>query len=163
MTFDSRTFRDALGRFATGVCIVTTCDANGRPYGVTVNSFSSVSLDPPLVLFSLDRVSTSFDQFMRGSHFAVNVLCRGQMDLSRTFAATLADKWNGVPFVTWETGAPILPGSLASLECDAVAKHDAGDHVILVGRVRRLHCAEEGEPLLYFRGRYRDIEVPGSG
>ena len=161
MSFDPRQFRDALGRFATGVCIVTTKGLDGRPYGVTVNSFSSVSLDPPLILFSLDRGSTSFNAFMEGRHFAVNVLNRAQMSLSRTFAVTSGDKWNGVSFETWETGAPVLPGSLATLECDKAAVHDAGDHVILIGRVRRLHAMPDGEPLLYYRGQYRDLAAHG--
>jgi flavin reductase (DIM6/NTAB) family NADH-FMN oxidoreductase RutF len=157
MNLDSRQFRDALGRFATGVCIVTTRGSDGRPYGVTVNSFSSVSLDPPLVLFSLDRASTSFNAFVTGSHFAVNVLHREQMGLSRTFATTSDTKFEGVSHDAWDTGAPVLAGSLAVLECDKVAVHEAGDHVIVIGQVRRLFCEEEGEPLLYFRGRYHNL------
>src|SRR5271165_4233023 len=101
MKLDSRQFRDALGRFATGVCIVTTRGSDGRPYGVTVNSFSSVSLDPPLVLFSLDRASTSFNAFVEGKHFTVNVLHREQMALSRTFATTSDTKFDGVEHDAW--------------------------------------------------------------
>jgi flavin reductase (DIM6/NTAB) family NADH-FMN oxidoreductase RutF len=157
MNLDSRQFRDALGRFATGVCIVTTRGSDGRPYGVTVNSFSSVSLNPPLVLFSLDRASTSFKAFVEGKHFTVNVLHREQMALSRTFATTSDTKFDGVTHHAWETNTPVLVGSLAVLECDKVAVHDAGDHVILIGQVRRLTCEEEGEPLLYFRGRYHNL------
>jgi flavin reductase (DIM6/NTAB) family NADH-FMN oxidoreductase RutF len=161
MSLDSRHFRDVLGRFATGVCIITTRGADGRPYGVTVNSFSSVSLDPPLVLFSLDRGSTSFAAFMESSHFVVNVLHREQMALSRTFAVTSGEKFTGVVHETWETGSPVLAGNLATLECDKVAVHEAGDHVILLGQVRRLHCEAEGEPLLYFRGRYHNLGAHG--
>ena len=161
MSFDSRHFRDTLGRFATGVCIVTTRGGDGKPYGVTVNSFSSVSLDPPLVLFSLDRASTSFGAFMEAGHFVVNVLHREQMALSRTFAVTSDEKFAGLAYETWDTGSPVLAGNLATLECEKVACHDAGDHVIMVGHVRRLHSAQEGEPLLYFRGRYHNIGSHG--
>ncbi|HYM30168.1 MAG TPA: flavin reductase family protein [Candidatus Cybelea sp.] len=158
MTLNSRDFRDAMGRFATGVCIVTCKDMDGRPWGATVNSFSSVSLDPPLVLFSLDRAANCFTQFSSCRSFAVNVLRVEQVDLSRAFASQTNDKWNGVGYETWDTGAPILAGSLASLECDAVASHDGGDHVIFIGRVRRLSHGASGEPLLYFQGKYRALE-----
>jgi len=157
MPFASKEFRDALGCFATGVCVVTCQTADGRRHGVTVNSFSSVSLDPPLVLFSLDRGASTFAPFMEATHFAVNMLSREQIDLSRIFAERAADRWNGVEYETWETGSPILPGSLAALECDMHSRHDGGDHVIILGRVRGLRRWPDRAPLLYFRGAYQAL------
>lgn len=157
MSEDFRGLRDVFGRFATGVCIVTCADPHGNPCGVTVNSFSSVSLDPPLILFSLDRRRGSYERFVEARHFAVNVLERSQIDLSVTFARRDADKWHGLSYETWETGAPILPASLACMECDRIGEHQGGDHVIMLGQVRRSRCAPEGEPLLFFRGEYRAI------
>ena len=154
---DSRALRDALGRFATGVAIVTTRDAQRRPVGVTANSFSSVSLDPPLVLFSLARRAYSRSAFESFAAFAVNVLARGQHVLSSRFAAALADKWSGVEYDEGATGCPVLPGALAVFECALHAVHDGGDHVILVGRVVRLQAAGDGEPLLFWRGAYRAV------
>lgn len=154
--FDPRAFRDALGCFATGVCVVTCRAADGTPLGVTVNSFSSVSLEPPLVLFSLDRAGSCCADFVTAPSFAVNVLSERQIELSRTFAQSNGG-FAGIAFEEWDTGSPILPDCLSSLECDAHAAHDGGDHIILVGRVRRLSCVEDGQPLLYFRGRYSGL------
>ena len=157
VTFDSRELRDVLGCFATGVCVVTCCTAAGTPHGVTINSFASVSLDPPLVLFSLDRANTSLGQFHAGEHFASKVRSRQQQPLSRRFAAVGGDRWEGLAFETWGTGCPIFPESLAVLECEAYAHHEAGDHMLFLGRVLRLHRLHEGEPLLFFRGAYREL------
>ena len=133
--FDSRTFRNVIGNFATGVTVITTVDSEGGPVGLTANSFSSLSLDPPLVLFCLDRTVSSFDAFQANRHFAINILGAGQQDLSQSFARTGPDKWNGVAFDKWATGCPILKGCIANLECDVDSIHDGGDHVIVVGRV----------------------------
>jgi flavin reductase (DIM6/NTAB) family NADH-FMN oxidoreductase RutF len=157
MSQDFLALRDVFGRFATGVCIVTCSDMRQQLCGVTVNSFSSVSLDPPLILFSLDRRRGSYGQFISARHFAVNVLEKSQIDLSRIFATGGIDKWQDLSYETWETGAPILPNSLASMECDRIGEHQGGDHMIMLGRVRRTRCAMHGEPLLYFRGEYRAI------
>jgi len=146
-----------MGCFATGVCIVTCCTPAGPPHGVTVNSFTSVSLDPPLVLFSLDRANSSLAQFRLGRHYAVNVLRREQQHLSRRFASIGGDRWEGLRYETWASGCPIFADSLAVLECEAYAHHDAGDHVLFLGKVTRLHRLHDGEPLLYFRGGYRDL------
>ncbi|MCW5750382.1 MAG: flavin reductase family protein [Alphaproteobacteria bacterium] len=154
MQFDSRAFRDALGCFATGVAIITTRHADGQPEGVTVNSFASVSLDPPLVLFSLDRKARCFDCLHVAEHYAVHVLRADQADLSSAFATKGGVPWERIAWSPGMTGCPILPGALATLECAVHARHDGGDHVILVGRVLNLRCAD-GDPLLYFRGRYR--------
>lgn len=159
----SREFRDALGSFVTGVCIVTCRTAEGEPHGVTVNSFSSVSLDPPLVLFSLDRANTSFAHFHRAETFVIHVLSRGQEALSRTFARTDTDRFAGVAFATAANGAPLLPGSLATFECRKHAAYDGGDHEIIVGRVLNHAAGEAEEALLYFRGRYHALGQEKSG
>lgn len=153
MTFDAKDFRRALGCFATGITVVTTV-AENRPLGVTVNSFNSVSLDPPLVLFSLGRAGSALAAFQTARHFAVNVLCHDQQALSDRFASRAEAPWADVPYETWETGCPILPGVLSVFECELESTVDGGDHVIFLGRVRNIACAPEGKPLLYFRGGY---------
>ena len=140
--------------------MITCTDSGGKPHGVTVNSFSSVSLDPPLILFSLDRAASTFEHLTAASHFAVNILADDQTEVSRNFARTPGDRWSGVEFRSWDTGAPILAGALAALECDMHAQHDGGDHVIVVGRVRRLASRSEVMPLIYFRGRYCSLRDP---
>jgi flavin reductase (DIM6/NTAB) family NADH-FMN oxidoreductase RutF len=155
--FDARAFRDAVGWFATGVTVMSARAPDGTLYGVTANSFSSVSLDPPLVLWSLDKRSPSLKGFEVAGHFAVNILTQEQQGLSARFASTGPDKWQDIAHERWETGAPILPGSLASLDCTVTAIHDGGDHLIFVGRVLRLHANRHGKPLLFSRGSYRAL------
>lgn len=150
---DSRRFREVCGAYATGVAVITTLDASDTPTGVTVNSFSSVSLDPPLVQFSLDRTASVYGVFEDAGHFAVNVLARDQEWLSARFA-TNANGFIGVEYVGWDMGCPIIHGCLANLECSRYALHDGGDHIIILGHVRRLECVPAGEPLLFHRGRY---------
>ncbi len=157
MSVDPRTFRDAMGHFATGVTVVTMVRPDGAPDGVTVNSFNSVSLDPPLVLFSLRRQARSLRYFLDSAHFAVNILRDDQVELSRKFASPVQDLWDGVAYQTWESGCPILDGALASFECEIAAKHDGGDHVIFVGRVQRMAHSRRGKPLLYYRGDYKGL------
>ena len=154
---DPEAFRSALGCFATGITIVTAVAPSGELLGVTATSFNSVSLDPPLVLFSLHRAAYSLGAFTDGGHFAVNVLGGDQRELSVRFAKALIDKWSGVEYELWETGAPILKGCLAAFECRTRALYDGGDHVIFLGEVLRLRCAVDGQPLLYFGGRYRAL------
>ena len=156
MAIDPREFRDALGTFATGVTVVTCMSGDGKPIGLTANSFNSVSLDPPLVLFSLDRRSFSFAHFQSASHFAVNVLASSQQEISRHFARASEDKWRDIGFDVGGVGCPSLPGALAVFECSTHAIHDGGDHIIIVGRVERF-AHRPGEPLLYYRGRYARI------
>ena len=158
MSLDSRKFRDTVGSFATGVTIITTLDREGGPVGLTANSFASLSLDPPLVLFCLDRNVQSFEAFHANRHFAVNVLAEEQEELSRRFALTGAGKWRGVAFDAWGTGCPILRGCIANIECDVESIVEGGDHVIIVGAVVRTH-QEGGEvrPLTFFRGNYGGI------
>ncbi len=155
MKFDSQDYRTALGCYATGVAVVSVLDDEGLPRGVTVNSFNSVSLEPPLVSFCIDRAAFSFPCFQNAEHFVVNVLAEPQEALSVRFASPKPDKWDGIPYDVWESGAPILPGCLVNLECALDALHDAGDHIIVVGKVTKLAMGAAGSrPLLYFRGAY---------
>lgn len=154
---DPREFRNALGCFATGVTIITAVGARGQLLGITANSFNSVSLDPPLVLFSLDRKALSLWDFLSTGHFAVNVLAGHQAELSTRFARALVDKWSGVAWTTWDYECPILEGCHANFECSIAYTYTGGDHVIFVGRVERMHVDHEAPPLLYYRGRYRSL------
>jgi flavin reductase (DIM6/NTAB) family NADH-FMN oxidoreductase RutF len=154
--FDTLSFRNALGNFATGVTVVTAKGENGTLAGVTANSFNSVSLDPPLVLWSLDRSSPSLKVLEDASHFCVHILAEGQNDLCMKFAKSGDDKFSGVEFTEGLGGAPILDGCLACFECRNVVHHDGGDHVIIVGEVERFETAD-GEPLIFFRGKLGDL------
>ena len=158
INFDTRKLRDTFGCFATGVTVVSTVNGSGEFFGLTANSFTSLSLDPPLVLFCLDYKALSFDTFRETSHFVVNVLGEDQEELSAHFARSSVDKWNGVDYETWKTGCPVLPESIAVLECFTVARHEGGDHLIIIGQVERIRYDEsETKPLLYFKGRYGAI------
>lgn len=152
--FERRDFRRALGQFATGVTVVTTRTTDGRNVGITVNSFSSVSLNPPLILWSLSRQAQSFTDFANSSHFAVNVLEARQHHLSRQFSTPVPDKYAGVDFAEGKAGVPILGGALAYFVCRKVKQYDGGDHVIIVGEVEE-YKYNEGEPLVFHSGRYR--------
>jgi flavin reductase (DIM6/NTAB) family NADH-FMN oxidoreductase RutF/pimeloyl-ACP methyl ester carboxylesterase len=154
---DVRTLRDALGCFATGVTIVTALDGSGNPVGLTANSFTSVSLDPPLLLVCLARTSNSLPALQQSDSFAVNVLHIGQQPTSTLFARKDQERFNLTPCECWETGVPIIKGSLSSFECRRHDMHDGGDHLILVGRVLRVRFEPRRDPLLYFRGQYRRL------
>ena len=154
MTSGSRRFRGALGRFATGVTVVTGLMPDGTPAGVTVNAFTSVSLRPRLVLISLADSTICLDAFIKGDRFAINVLGDDQHTLSLAFATRRKNKFKGVVYETWDSGCPILPGCLANLECTRVAVHQGGDHVIVIGEVDRMEHSEDGNPLLYYCGSY---------
>jgi flavin reductase (DIM6/NTAB) family NADH-FMN oxidoreductase RutF len=148
--FSERDLRDALGRFPTGVTVVTTMTPRG-PLGMTVNSFSSVSLDPPLVLWSPARKSSRFPAFEAASHFAIHILAEDQVGLARHFARN-----GGFAGIAWEPGlgeAPLLPGATARLECLHAVHYDGGDHLIVVGEVLRI-VEHDRPPLLYHRGAY---------
>ncbi len=153
---DHRAFRRCLGQFSTGVTVVTTI-AGGKPVGVTANSFSSVSMEPPLILWSIAKSSKSFLPFKEAQNFAVNILGVEQVDLSQRFATSAEDKFEGIDWHAGSVGAPILPDILALLECDTEAAHEGGDHVILVGRVKR-YSRYPGNALLYSQGRYAVAE-----
>ena len=156
--FDTRTLRDTFGCFATGVTVVSTVNGSGEFFGLTANSFTSLSLDPPLVLFCLDYKALSFDAFRETSNFVVNVLGEDQEELSAHFARSSVDKWNGVDYEIGKTGCPVLPDSIAVLECLTVARHEGGDHLIIIGQVERIRYDEsETKPLLYYKGRYGAI------
>ena len=147
---DSRQLRTALGRFATGVTIVTCTDAAGRFVGLTANSFNSLSLAPPLVLWSLREASPSLAAFAAATHFAVNVLAEAQVDLSRRFASHVDDRFSDGAWALGEHGAPVLAGCAAVFECETVSHQAAGDHRLFIGRV--LACSESSLPPLVFQG-----------
>lgn len=158
-TIDDRAFRKTLGCFATGVTVVTARDAAGAPIGVTVNSFSSVSLTPPLVLFSLGLETNALKAYVEGP-VAINVLREDQRDLSIRFAASDPDRFAGLDHDVWDYDVPILRNCIANLECEVGQTHTAGDHVILICEVKRLYHAPAGQPLVYFRSAY--VALQGS-
>jgi flavin reductase (DIM6/NTAB) family NADH-FMN oxidoreductase RutF len=152
--FDRRDYRRALGQFATGVTVVTARASDGRRIGVTVNSFSSVSLNPPLILWSLARQTPSFTDFANCPYFAVNVLEAKQHHLSRQFSTPVADRFAGVDFTEGKAGVPIVGGAIAHFVCRKVKQYDGGDHAIFVGEVEEYKYSD-GEPLVFHSGRYR--------
>lgn len=154
---DPRTLRDALGCFATGVTIVTCLDESGSPVGLTANSFTSVSLDPPLLLVCVARTASSAAALTQAPHFAVNVLQTGQQPASIRFATRAEDRFGTTPWSPGEFGPPVLRESLGVFECAAHAVHEAGDHHIVIGEVLRASFDQTLDPLLYFRGRYRRL------
>lgn len=158
MAVGSEEFRRACGRFATGVTIASVLDANGTPHGLTVNSFTSVSLDPPLLLICLGHAVTSIDAFRSSQHFGINVLAEGQRHLSDHFARKGHDRFDGLEWYRGEYGVPLLPGVLAAIECRLHQRFPSGDHDIFVGEVVRVHVGE-GEPLLYYASRYRRLAL----
>lgn len=151
-------FRDVLGRFCTGVTVVTSM-SDGLPVGMTCQSFSSVSLDPPLVLFCPAKTSRSWPLIQRSGHFCVNLLADGQHGLSTAFATKGADKFAGVPWRPSATGAPLLDGVLGWVDCTVYSVHEAGDHYVVIGRVMDLGVEEAPHPLLFYRGQYARTQV----
>jgi flavin reductase (DIM6/NTAB) family NADH-FMN oxidoreductase RutF len=153
---EQQLFRRVCGKFATGITVLTLCDRNGAPHGMTVNSFTSVSLDPPIILVCIDLKASILSRFEPSARFAINVLHEGQQELSTCFARNVRDRFEGLEWRPGETGAPILPGVLATLECSVTQMVEAGDHVIVLGKV--LHASwGEGEPLIYFNSSYRAL------
>ena len=154
----ARQFRDVLGRFASGVTVVTAV-SNGEPVGMTCQSFSSVSLDPPLVLFVPARTSRAWPVMQRVGKFCVNFLAADQADLSNTMASRGTDKFAGVPWTpTAKTGSPLLDGALGFVDCAIHAVHEAGDHYVVIGRVLELGEGHDHDPLLFFQGQYRSTD-----
>jgi flavin reductase (DIM6/NTAB) family NADH-FMN oxidoreductase RutF len=149
-------FRQVMGNFATGITVVTTLDKSGKPYGLTVNSFTSVSLDPVLVLVCLDNKLSGFQSFIDTKHFGVSMLCDAQEEISRMFAKKDSERPPDIYF-EGQLGMPLLRNSMAIMECEIVARHLAGDHTIIVGRVEHADVLEAATPLLYFRGKYRQL------
>ncbi|VTU40265.1 FMN reductase (NADH) NtaB [Variovorax sp. PBS-H4] len=153
---DLRAFRRCLGQFSTGVTVITG-NGVGGPVGVTANSFSSLSMDPPLILWSISRSSRSFDAFVSATAFTVHILASDQIDLSQRFASKMEDKFAGIDWRPGLLGAPLIPGAAAILQCTTEAFHDAGDHVLLIGRV--VHFARAAASALVFaQGRYAIAE-----
>jgi flavin reductase (DIM6/NTAB) family NADH-FMN oxidoreductase RutF len=154
---DPDSFRSVLGRFATGVTVVTTRDAQGRDHGLTVSAFSSLSLVPPLVLVCVDQSSSTHPVLAQASHFAVNVLESGQEAVSRRFSGSDLNRFDGIGYSRGVTGVAVIDDVLAYLECRIEHHHDAGDHTIFVGAVEAAE-AGTGHPLLYYRGGYASLD-----
>lgn len=157
MSIDGRELRDALGRFATGVCLITTQTSAGEAVAMTVNSFSSVSLDPPLVLWCLQDNSDVYDVFSSPRYFGINILASEQQELSNQYARKGQHALETAHFRQGKTGAPIIRDALVSFECELEATYDGGDHLIIVGRVKDMNQRPTGEPLLFFSGGYREL------
>ena len=155
---DPRAFRDALGCFATGVTVVMARSKEGRPFGVTVNSFSSLSLDPPLILWSLAAHAGTYAAFMEAGHFAVHVLSEGQESHCRQFARSGIDRFADVKLEEGLGGVPVLPDVAALFECRSLYRYWGGDHVIFVGRVDRCRKWSERKPLVFHQGQMKHIE-----
>ncbi len=151
---DPQQFRAALGMFATGVTIVTVRSADGGLVGLTANSFNSVSLDPPLVLWSLARRAGSMPVFTQGSHYAINILAADQKALAQRFATRDIDRFAGVAWREGAGGAPVLEGTVATFECANRSRYEEGDHVIFVGEVERCTARAGAQPLIFHGGRY---------
>src|SRR3569833_162227 len=147
-------FRRVVGSLATGVTNITTTTVDGEPIGLTANSFSSVSLDPPLVLFSLARKLHSQNAFENSKHFSISVLHEGQLPLAKQFAVALGEKWKDVEFEMGTFGCRLISQAAATLECEKYASYDGGDHVIYVGRVLKIEANNEKSPLLFWRGKF---------
>jgi flavin reductase (DIM6/NTAB) family NADH-FMN oxidoreductase RutF len=156
MPIDRDLFRAVLGRFASGVTIVTTVDADGIDHGMTVSAFSSLSLDPPLVLVCIDHKASVWPAFERATHFAINILGSQQEALSRRFSSREGERFEGVGFTRGTTGVALLDDTLAAVECTVTARLPHGDHSILVGSVDG-GSARDLQPLLYFRGGYASL------
>ena len=157
MSVDPATFRSVLGRFASGVTIVTICDEEGLDHGMTVSAFCSLSLEPPLVLVCIDHAASMFPVLATTTAFAVNILSHNQEALSRRFAADEPDRFAGVGYVRGQGGCVLLDDVLAHLECSVTGRFDAGDHTIVIGQVETADAQSE-RPLLYYRGGYAQLE-----
>lgn len=164
MSIDLRTFRNALGQFPTGVVIATARTRDGQRVGMTMSSFNSVSLDPPLVLFSVHRQALTFAVWQTIEKYAINILNDEQEKLSNQFARAKGDKWGDIEPLTGKTGVPMMPNAAVVFECEPYARYDGGDHEIFVGRVMALHEHDfnRGRPLVFFDGRYRQLASSAS-
>ena len=149
-------FRRVCGKYATGITILTVLDTRGVPHGMTVNSFTSVSLSPPLILVCIDRQTSILHHFRSATRFGINVLDENQKELSTCFARSGHDRFSGTPWIPGETGAPVLPAVLATMECEVTQMVEAGDHVVVIGAA--LHATwREGQPLIYFNSSYQRL------
>jgi flavin reductase (DIM6/NTAB) family NADH-FMN oxidoreductase RutF len=157
MAIDPDEFRAVLGRFASGVTILTARDSEGRDHGMTVSAFCSASLVPPLVLACIARSADMYDVLRKASHFGVSILAEGQEALSRRFAELPASRFDGIGYSRAESGVVLLDEALGHMECRRVDRYDAGDHAIYVGEVEWASCRQD-RPLLYYRGGYAQLE-----
>lgn len=155
-------FRRACAQFATGVAVAAVCDDSGAPHGLTINSFTSVSLDPPLILICIDFRAAILPRFLHSKHFGLSFLNESQVDLSHQFSKKTDNRFDGVPWKAGETGAPLIEATLATMECATEQILDGGDHTIFLARVLRAQVGP-GKPLLYFKSRYRKIEPDSEG
>jgi 3-hydroxy-9,10-secoandrosta-1,3,5(10)-triene-9,17-dione monooxygenase reductase component len=155
--FNSYDFKKAVAHFPTGVSVVSARTSDGSFIGVTANSFSSISLEPPLVSVSLNKNLRSFRHFVEASHFGINVLAANQHDVSSTFAQPSLDKWSWVKSYVGPAGSPFIRPNIAAFECATYAQYEGGDHLIFVGRVIHLEVNENGDPLVFFRSNYRRL------
>ncbi|HEY4941776.1 MAG TPA: flavin reductase family protein [Rhizomicrobium sp.] len=154
MTFDLRAFRNALGSFPTGVAVVTTSASAEHHLGITVNSFTSVSLDPPLVLWCMDKKSDRYHAFTKARSYTVSILGTEHREVSARLATQGNHSLDGIALLATKLGPPALADALAIFECEAEAMHEAGDHAILIGRVVHFSRHDDGAPLVFFRGKY---------
>ena len=154
--FDAKELRRVMGMFATGVTVLTTRDASGRPYGLTANAVTSLSLDPPLLIICIDKRAETHPHFFDSRCFVVNILSEDQEDLSTHFAKSGGEKFGSLPYSVNQDGVPVLEGTLAQVECRIVETHEGGDHVIHIGEVRHAEV-RGGRPLLFFQGKYRQL------
>jgi len=154
MSFDTRAFRQALGSFPTGVAVITALSASDKPVGITVNSFTSVSLEPPMVLWCIDKKSDRYAIFTKATGYTISVLGTAHEDVSARLAKPGSHSLENIPLIETELGPPALSDALAFFECAGEAVYEGGDHAILVGRVVRFARREAGAPLVFFRGRY---------
>ncbi len=157
MTVDQHSFRAVLGRFSSGVTVVTTRDKRKRDQGMTVSAFCSVSLEPPLVLICIEHLASLYNSLDKATHFTVNILSESQEAIARRFAERETNRFEGLGFSRGKNGMVILDDILGYVECDVLARHEAGDHDIIVGSVQAA-VANEGKPLLYYRGGYAQLE-----
>lgn len=155
-TLDSREFRRILGHYPTGVCVVTALQGS-KPIGMVVGSFTSVSLDPPLVAFLPDRGSTTWPQIEAAGHFCVNILSERQQAVCKAFSARTGNRFDTVAYRVSTSGLPIIDGVIAWIDCQLHAVHEAGDHYIVIGRVRALEVERSDPPLVFLRGSYGTI------
>jgi 3-hydroxy-9,10-secoandrosta-1,3,5(10)-triene-9,17-dione monooxygenase reductase component len=156
MAIDPRELRNTMGLFATGVTVITTKDATGKPFGLTANAFSSLSLDPPLLLVCVDKKVDCYACFDESKVFVVNFLAHEQEELSTRFATKGIEKFEGVSYTLGSLGVPLLDGALAHLECKVAAGYEGGDHTIYTGEVQTIATADV-KPLLFYQGKYRSL------
>jgi len=154
---DAKEFKRACGRFATGVTVATVCDSAGTPHGLTVSSFTSVSLEPPLILVCIGHEASVIQHFRSAAHFGISILGEEQRTLSDHFARKGHDRFDGVDWHPGAAGVPVIDGIVASLECSVHERFPAGDHDIFVGKVIHTYVHEDARPLLYFASRYRHL------